>query len=90
MGIHISGSRFILDEQQSPCGIHIGDNAPDADVAAARCSLRAQTLQKDAVVVQQSQEHALDQVQALEEKAADSRAKALLEAGEGLDSDCSK
>src|SRR5204863_8897567 len=44
--------------------------------------LRAQAPPKDTVVVQQSQEHALDQVRAMEERAADSRAKALLEAVE--------
>jgi len=38
--------------------------------------------QKDAVVVQQSQEQALEQLQALKERAADPRAKAMIEAVE--------
>src|SRR3954454_8522745 len=45
-------------------------------------STRAQTLTKDTVVVKESQENALEQVQGLEEKAADAKAKALLEAVE--------
>src|SRR5436190_15837615 len=44
--------------------------------------LSAQTPQKDTIVVQESQEHALDQVQTMQERAADARAKALLEAVE--------